>query len=857
MPNNKEFISALFGTDALITHVTDFTHDPGNIPNGEHLRAWRGNYFNNYWFGNNTNQYFTISTFNPDEKGAARRRKALFRSTHVIVLDDVREKLSLEQAQKLPKPTWILETSKGSEQWGYKLNVPCTDRHRVDNLLDGLVESGLAPAGKDPGMKGITRYVRLPDGVNSKASKLVNGQPFNCRMLKWDLFNVVTLEELAEPFFINLDAKRREQRTDGAAAVSDHPLLNIPDIIHIKEERSSGRFDITCPWIGEHTDHNNDGSAIFTNADGTIGFKCHHGACQERTGADLLREIEAEVSGFGERLKEWQIRRSFESIRTPIVQGNTTPSFFEPNVQVSFFDAAPASELSTPEIINEQLNNLKVAIPFSEEARELSEKLLNVIDGMNSIDQIHWHSLIRHEMDWTKPELKKILTELRKKWYEKAAKEEGFFQDVIFIRELNQFYDSDKRIFYSPAGYENAYSHLDEQVKKTALQGSMVQKADKIDYAPLQAKMFERGGITYANSWSSKSEVQGYAGDITCYLQHFDTMGWAEHRDHFLKYLAYTIRHPDVKINYMMLLGSAAHGTGKDWLLYPLVLAMGENSTTIDGDELTSGFSDYALACKHLHLNEIELSDHREAVRVSSKIKPLVATPPDTMRCNIKGLRPQRITNLMSVTMTTNSAVPLKIKGTSRRIFALWSDLIIRDEDDNVLPEWEKFWIDAWNWMKGGGAQAVIHYLRHEVDLTKFNPGVAPPMTEFLREIKESSKSPMQQTVDAFIKHRVGCFKSDLVTANDMYNTLISGHLIGREDLMYCDYKLFTPCRVGCIMREAGGFITMRARKKGGYFRLWAIRNPERYKVMSRGQLFDEYERQMVDARKQLKLKAV
>ena len=874
-PSNHEFLSTLFGTESQHVHVTDFSHDPGNIPPGEHLRAWMGDYYSRYWFGTGTNQYFTISTFSPDDKGKARRRKALFKATYVIVLDDVKEKLSLEQAQRLPTPTWILETSEGSEQWGYKLSVPCTDRHRVDNLLDGLVESGLAPAGKDPGMKGVTRYVRLPEGFNSKASKLVNGQPFDCRMLQWNPFNAVTLEELAGPFSVNLDAERREQRIDGAASVSDHPLLGIPDIIHIKEERSDGRFDITCPWIEDHTDHNDDGSAIFTNQDGTIGFKCHHGACQERTGADLLEAIAEDVPGFSRRLKEWQIRRSFEDFGAPPVPRNSAPDFFEASsVQenttgdagVSLRTGAEGSPetteaqvpvQTTDEVMREQLNNLKIATPFSEESRELSDKILQVIDGMNAIDQIHWQYEVKEIMHWTKPELKKIISQLRKIWYEKAAKEEGFFQDVIFIKELNQFYDNDKRIFYSTAGYENAYSHLDAEVKKTALQGSMVQKADKIDYAPLQTKIFERDGTKYANSWSSKSEVQGHPGDISCYLNHFDTLGWSEHRDFFLKYLAYTIRHPDKKINFMLLLGSAAHGTGKDWLLYPLIVAMGDNSTTIDGDELISGFSDYAIACKHLNLNEIELSDHKEATRISSKIKPLVTTPPDTMRCNIKNIRPQKITNLLSVTMTTNSSVPLKIKGTSRRIFALWSDLIIRDEDENVLPEWEKFWTDAWNWMKGGGAQAVIHYLRHEVDLTGFKPGASPPMTDYLREMTEASKSPMQQTVDAFVKHRVGCFKSDLVTVDDMSDTLKSGELIGRADLMYCDYKFFTPARIGCIMRETEGFITLRAKRRSSQLRLWVVREPEHYKAMSVSQLMDEYDRQMADARSQLKLKAV
>lgn len=312
--SNDEFLKAIFGADAPWCHVTDFPYDPSNIPADKHLIAWMGDYYDRYQMRQGTNQYFTISTFNADEKGKARRRKALYRQTHCVVLDDVREKLSVEVAARLPPPSWILETSPGSEQHGYILDVPCTVAARIDNLNDGLIDSDLAPSGKDPGQKGITRLVRCPEGYNNKASKLVNGLPFKCQMLEWNPQRTVTLEQLAEPFNINLDASRRDGRVDGAAEVSDHPLINIPDIIHVKEVRSNGRFDITCPWVDEHTDAADDGSAIFTNDDGTIGFKCHHGSCEGRTGRDLLRYIDSRQPGFTESYSTWQLMREFGKV---------------------------------------------------------------------------------------------------------------------------------------------------------------------------------------------------------------------------------------------------------------------------------------------------------------------------------------------------------------------------------------------------------------------------------------------------------------------------------------------------------------------------------------------------------------
>ena len=270
MISNIQFLKSIFGNDYVNTHVTSFTYDPNNIPNDRHLSAWGGGYFKNQHLKPDSNQYFTISIFNPDETGKARRRKQLFLATYVIVLDDVREKLPIELVQKLPTPSYILETSQGSEQWGFILTEPETNRSRVENLMDGLVTQGVCPSGKDPGMKGVTRYVRLPESINNKSNKLVDGKPFQCRLVSFDPYLTVSLEELASPFGIDINKERRENNVSGAANVPDHPLLDCG--INVKSIRSDGRYDITCPWVDEHTGAVDNGSAMFTNADGTIGF---------------------------------------------------------------------------------------------------------------------------------------------------------------------------------------------------------------------------------------------------------------------------------------------------------------------------------------------------------------------------------------------------------------------------------------------------------------------------------------------------------------------------------------------------------------------------------------------------------
>ena len=878
MPNNIEFLTALFGEDMPWVHVTDFSYDPGAIPKERHLAAWKGDYFSRYTMGVNTNQYFTISNFYCDDEQNARRRKALFRHTPVIVLDDVKEKLSMVEVSKLPDPSWVLESSAGSEQWGYILDTPCTDRGRVENLLDGLVANGLAPDGRDPGMKGVTRYVRLPEGINNKASRLINGQPFKCNITVWNPSHKVTMEQLAAPFAVNLDAARREARVDGASDIPDHPLLTA-ECVSIKEIRSDGRFDITCPWVDEHTGADDSGSAVFTNDDGSIGFKCHHGACQTRTGKDLMHLIEKEQPGFNRSMSSWQALRSLAGVADVNFMGSApaavVPAAVSPQETVVEMDfmgvpAAPVEAVATPPAapieavpadpvdgIDQLLDALNRQNPTSHEARHIAGEILKIVDSMNAMERKHRHDQICDTMHWSKSDFKDILKDLREEWYVSDSDSSDFYDSVIYIKEQNRFYDWKSRIFFTTDAFQNSYAHEDSEARKVALQSGRVQKVDKLDYAPKMPRVFSVGATVYGNAYYEGDAAEGMAGDVARWLDHWDTIGWGEHREHMLKWMAFTVKHPERKINHMMLLGSG-EGCGKDFLLYPLIEAMGHNSETISGDDLLSDHNEYIMGCKHLHINEAELGDRREALAVSNKLKPLACAPPQTLRVNPKGVTAVSIRNIVNATMTTNSQMPLRLNGASRRFYAVWSDLQTRDEHDNLLPGWHEYWSDRWSWMQKEGAQACIWYLRNCVDLSDFNPEASPPMTEFLRDIREASKSPAQQTLEAFIQHRIGAFSSDIVTAVEMSQCLRAAELdLKASSYLFTNASFFTPVRIGQVMKELNVPIRMRGTRGQARTNVWVVRDVAKYSSMTGSEIYSEYEKQLKVSRNNVGLSAV
>ena len=298
---NEAFLEACFGAAWQDAHVTGFTEAPEALEGLGLRHSWAGY----RWRCGQTkpapagNNYFTISLFCDDPAdGRARRRKELFRATHVIVVDDVGTKVDPAAVANLPPPSWKLETSPGNWQWGYILGTPETDAGRVNALLDGMVAAGLCPDGKDPGMKGVTRYVRLPVGRNTKAKYGPGG--FTCRLTEWHPERRFTMDELAAPWGIALPLP-------GATAVAgSRPTAKSNDgdtlFGHLDgwgmisgQRTGDGGFMCSCPWTDEHTGGADTGAAYWPGG----GFKCHHGHCEHKNRRDLIAWIDARLRAEG------------------------------------------------------------------------------------------------------------------------------------------------------------------------------------------------------------------------------------------------------------------------------------------------------------------------------------------------------------------------------------------------------------------------------------------------------------------------------------------------------------------------------------------------------------------------------
>lgn len=296
--DNTAFMGAVFSDLAggTLPVVVGFRGNPNKVPN----RCWSGSAWRDgeTVFSSDQNLYFSLAAYHANEKGEYRRQKKHFVALYAVMLDDIGGKIPRELLT-LP-PSWLLETSPGNYQTGYLLAVPITDIRDTDRLMKAIIRAGLC----DPGADGPTaRLARLPVGVNGK-----HDPPFRCRLEVWNPDIRYTMDELVEGLGLELLEDARKVGKKGKAskprpmqgeAVLTPPPTDNPVIAALRERGlykaslGDGRHDITCPWVHEHTDAVDDGSAYFEPdvSHPVGGYKCHHGHCAGRHIRDLIEVL--------------------------------------------------------------------------------------------------------------------------------------------------------------------------------------------------------------------------------------------------------------------------------------------------------------------------------------------------------------------------------------------------------------------------------------------------------------------------------------------------------------------------------------------------------------------------------------
>jgi hypothetical protein len=276
-----------------------------------------------------------------------------------------------------------------------------------------------------------------------------------------------------------------------------------------------------------------------------------------------------------------------------------------------------------------------------------------------------------------------------------------------------------------------------------------------ITFAAGESILVADAGLVYGNRWRN-ARAEAVPGDVSPWLAH------AEHmipdpieREHVFNVMAYKRQHPNVKINHAVL-HAGRPGSGKDTLWAPFLWSIGgqslANVTIVKNEELSSQWG-YALESEVIVINELRQAEAKDRRALENSLKPVIAAPPETLTVNRKGLHPYKALNRVFVLSFSNERAAISLPSDDRRWFVVWSHAErMTVEDANRL----------WGWYKAGGFAAVTGWLDAR-DVSAFNPGAAPPMTEAKSIMIESAMSTAESFLVEMIRTRQGDFSRGVI----------------------------------------------------------------------------------------------
>ena len=596
-----------------------------------------------------------------------------------LMLDDVGDP---DKTTKTPDlaPTWIMETSEGSYQWGYIFSDQPT-KGDYTAAIKAIAEAGYS----DKGATNAVRNVRLPKSVNLKP----NRNNFEARLLEFHPEREFTLPEICEALGVtpadtdtalNTPIRLADNGKDSVLA-----WLNEQGLI-MSNPNNEGWLAVLCPNHAKHTTGQSE--ARYKPVDRS--FCCYHANCQ---GFDSQMFLDW-VADNGGPTVEHGLRDELIAEKMKIVAEKLTPNQHYP-------DEAKAR---TKEVELQELGRMEKA-----------------------------------------------------QWYDRFA----------YLQNEDAYFDLVKRREMSRRAFTAVFRHI----PCISLHGSGKIKIDPatcydenrqahnakvlvgLTYAAGESTIVVKNGEMYGNRWiNARPDVSAaMPGDISLWQDHCRKLvPESTELSHIWDIMAFKTQNPRVKINHAVL-HAGDEGVGKDLMWRPFMWAISGdtelNRATLDGDTINSAWG-YHLESEVLVLNELKEPDGALRRQLANRLKPVIAAPPEYLTVTRKGLHPYDTLNRLFVLAFSNDPVPISLPTQDRRWFCVWSHCAPMVGDSGKrLKEWQD---------KGGNA--LIAQWLHTRDISKFNPGVAPAMTEFKLNLIENSRSMAESVLVDLLQRRVGEF---------------------------------------------------------------------------------------------------
>jgi hypothetical protein len=263
----------------------------------------------------------------------------------------------------------------------------------------------------------------------------------------------------------------------------------------------------------------------------------------------------------------------------------------------------------------------------------------------------------------------------------------------------------------------------------------------------LEGGWVEHKGARCLNLYRAPRPLPGDANMAGRWIDHVERL-YGDDAMHLIKWLAFKVQSPGVKINHSVVLGGAP-GIGKDTLLEPVKQAIGPwNMAEIAPKDMLERFNGYGQSVI-LRISEARDLGDMSRYEFYERTKVYGAAPPDVLMIDEKNLRKYAVPNVCNMVITTNYKTNgIYLPADDRRHFVAWCDLTKESFRAN-------YWPAMWGWYEAGGAGHVAAYLA-SLDLSDFSPKAPPPLTAAFHAIVDANQSPESNEMSDILTRALG-----------------------------------------------------------------------------------------------------
>lgn len=332
----------------------------------------------------------------------------------------------------------------------------------------------------------------------------------------------------------------------------------------------------------------------------------------------------------------------------------------------------------------------------------------------------------------------------------------------------------------------------------TVIIRKLVRVVERIDFRPdINLRVYEVDGEQYLNRFKglninteeinlkdkeSKTKVKLF----TDHLQYLTTTD--KEYNFLLRYFAYLIQNPGIKLPYAILIISQLEGIGKSMLEVLFRNMLKGYVNAIDNDEIGGGWTDYMADQLMVFVHELAQG---ERYGIMNKFKNLISSS-EYITINGKFARKYTVRNCVNFIFFSNKTDAVAIGENDRRLF------VVRNEKQPLTKEYYTTLYKMCN-----EDFAVIYAYLLSIDLTDFNPYQRPEMTEGKRQLINQSRSELQIFLDGIEQEQKGPFANNLILPADvlsyleMYGPTIIKFKVGSKAIQnYLIEKHYKPLKI-------------------------------------------------------------